>query len=198
LTVSPGALVVVVTGSERGTLAYLQTPTCPDGPFTAIGSGGTDAAVSTFGKAFYRVIASASSTNYTVTATSTTATQKSLYATAVVFGDHDGIGNHAFGTGLAAPSVTPTNSDDYLFIGTIYEDTARNTTPPGMTQLSYAADQSSLGAHATFGGLLSSNAATGTRTTSTDADTVQISIIIKSLQPVPVGNGKFLPFFGAM
>jgi hypothetical protein len=197
LDVIPGALVVVYASSERGALADIQTPTCSDGAFTQYATA-EDTTSGNFGKLFYRQITSTTSTNFTVTTTNTTAAaaQKTHYATALVFTNHNGLGNSASAvTAGTAPSVTADASDDVLVVGLGLENNITNPTIPSMTRISVITDASTLGSHAVFTEQLAASGATGTRTRNDGGSGtgVSISVIVKAIVTTTSKSGTESP-----
>jgi hypothetical protein len=195
LDVIPGALLLVIVSSERGALADIRTPTCSDGAFTQIGSGGAETANGDFIRAFYRVITSTTSTNFSVTTTNTTAatSQKTHYASGLVFTNHGGIGNYVFTNNTPINSATTTDASDYLVIASGFENNNADPQIAGMTRHTRVNDASNLGSHAVFGEQLLEPIAGGTRTHN-DWVSTSVSIIVKD-GPIPARASRDMPFF---
>jgi hypothetical protein len=200
LSVAPGDLLIVFNGSERGTQAGIQAPSCPDGSMTLLGNGNIWNATSGLGqKTYYRTITTQNTSSMTVTVSNTSGGQVSVYGAAVVFSNHGGLGNDATTYGADAPSLTHPNANDYLLIGTTYEDVQTVTpTPTGMTHLGVSTDASNLGQMRVYGQSLTSTAATGVKDTQNNNSNYGNHAIIILDSVAAVVTGSFMPFFGAL
>lgn len=196
LTVAPGDLLLAFNGSERGALADVRTPTCPDGALTEIGSG-VSGSSGLFQRVYQRTITTQNTASMTVTVTNVAgATQKTIYAGALVLRGHAGVGNVVTAADANLATIAHPNVDDLVVVVATYEDPQTTApTPASMTSQYVATDASSLGQQRLWTQALSSAADVDAKNIQGNSNSrVGHGLIVLAVAAAPDPSG-FLSFF---